>query len=77
VFGIAESAFSLIPLPVHEEKCSLTIHFFEKSTSAADAGFWLIVNPDAPAKYLVSANPPVDATTIVPNLIAVTSDCLD
>jgi hypothetical protein len=49
----------------------------EKSTSAADEGFWLIVNPDALAKYLVCASPPVDTTTIVPNLIAVTSDCLD
>jgi hypothetical protein len=57
--------------------CEPAVYFLEKSTSAADEGFWLIVNPDAPAKYLFCANPPVDTTTIVPNLIAVTSDCLD
>jgi hypothetical protein len=33
VFGIAESAFSLIPLPVHEEKCSSTIPFIEQAIS--------------------------------------------
>jgi hypothetical protein len=57
--------------------CEPAVYFLEKSSSAADEGFRLIVNPDAPAKYLVCANPPVDTTTIVPNLIAVTSDCLD
>jgi hypothetical protein len=31
----------------------------------ADEGSWLIVNPDAHAKYLVGANPPIDTTKAI------------
>jgi hypothetical protein len=44
---------------------------------AADEGLPLIANSDTLAEYAVCANPPVDTATIVPDLIAVTSDCLD
>jgi hypothetical protein len=76
---ISLSISTQAPTPDYKRNgdCEPAVYFLEKSTSAADEGFWLIVNPDAPAKYLVFANPPVDTTTIVPNLIPVTSDCLD